>query len=84
MTISIEKSIRQAAPDGIIRMWFASQISISIICKPLRLINQYRLCKSSVLIVGVHQKNVNLAYLLANALIAVLNLKGKDVVAGLA
>jgi len=35
-----------------------------------------------VLIVVVYQKNVNLAYLLVDVLIAVVNRKKKDVVAG--
>jgi len=43
---------------------------------------RYKLCKSSVLIVVVYQKNVNLAYLLVDVLIAVVNRKKKDVVAG--
>jgi hypothetical protein len=38
------------------------------------------LCKSSVPIVDVYRKNVNLASLLANVEIAVVNWKNKDVV----
>lgn len=48
--------------------------------KPFSQTYQCRLCKSSVLIVDGYQKNVNLANLLVNALIAVVNLKKKDVV----
>ncbi len=48
--------------------------------KPFSQTYQCRLCKSSVLIAGVYQKNVNLADLLVNVLIAVVNLKKKDVV----
>jgi hypothetical protein len=36
-----------------------------------------------VLIVGVYQKNANVANLLVNVLIAVVDLKKRDVVAGL-
>ena len=43
---------------------------------------RYKFCKPSVLIVVVYQKNVNLAYLLVDVLIAVVNRKKKDVVAG--
>jgi hypothetical protein len=53
--------------------------------KTFKLISQsskHKSCKSAVLNVGVYQKNASLANLIVNVLIAVVNLKKTDVVAG--